>query len=338
MPKVSIVVPCYGVEKYLNRCIESLINQTLRDIEIILVDDGSPDKVPEMCDEWAKMDSRIKVIHKQNAGLGFARNSGLDCARGEYIAFVDSDDYIDLAMYNTLYDIAKNKDLDAVFCGFEKEYAENKFRNIQECSEYIEFANENVKRLIPDFVASSPYCKREYKYEMSVWHSLYKREIIEDNAIKFVSERDFVSEDIPFQIDFLEHAKKISFIPDVLYHYCYNNGSLSKKISREKFDKIKALYNLLERKCLVYDPKALRAKRLFIGYVRSYIRTLVNTSLTRKEKKFIIKDILQDSIWEKICSYKLSYLPIRQRFFLFFFYNKQFFLTYCYAKLMELIK
>lgn len=94
-PKVSIIVPIYNVEKYLDRCMASLLNQTLEDIEIIMVDDGSPDRCPKMCDEYAKKDSRVKVVHKKNGGLGYARNSGLDVATGEYVAFVDSDDYVD---------------------------------------------------------------------------------------------------------------------------------------------------------------------------------------------------------------------------------------------------
>src|SRR5574344_1424030 len=109
-PKVSIIVPIYNVEKYLDRCMESLLNQTLKDIEIIMVDDGSPDNCPKMCDEYAKRDKRVKVIHKKNGGLGYARNSGLDIATGEYVAFVDSDDYVDVNMYETLYNFAKDND------------------------------------------------------------------------------------------------------------------------------------------------------------------------------------------------------------------------------------
>lgn len=97
--KVSIIVPIYNVEKYLDRCMQSLLNQTLKEIEIVLVDDGSPDNCPKMCDEYAKKDSRVKVVHKQNAGLGYARNSGLENATGEYVAFVDSDDYVDINAY-----------------------------------------------------------------------------------------------------------------------------------------------------------------------------------------------------------------------------------------------
>ena len=101
-PKVSIVVPVYRVECYLDRCVQSLVNQTLKEIEIILVDDGSPDKCPQMCDEYAKKDYRVKVIHKQNAGLGMACNSGIEVATGDYIAFCDSDDYVDVKMQETM--------------------------------------------------------------------------------------------------------------------------------------------------------------------------------------------------------------------------------------------
>ena len=94
MAKVSIVVPIYNVEKYLEQCVDSIINQTLKEIEIILVDDGSPDNCPQMCDEYAKKDSRIKVVHKKNGGLSSARNAGIEVATGDYIGFVDSDDYI----------------------------------------------------------------------------------------------------------------------------------------------------------------------------------------------------------------------------------------------------
>ena len=105
---VSIIVPVYNVEQYLDRCLRSLINQSYKNIEIILVDDGSPDKCPQMCEDWAQKDYRIKVIHKKNGGLSDARNKGIEVARGEYICFVDSDDYIDERYVETLYDLICN--------------------------------------------------------------------------------------------------------------------------------------------------------------------------------------------------------------------------------------
>lgn len=125
-PKVSVIVPIYNVEKYLDECIVSLLNQTLEDIEIILVDDESPDNCPKMCDEYANKDKRVKVIHKKNGGLGFARNSGLDVATGEYVAFIDSDDFIDLDMIEHLYNVATEYNADEVRCGI-KFYVGGKF-------------------------------------------------------------------------------------------------------------------------------------------------------------------------------------------------------------------
>lgn len=118
MCKISIIVPCFKVEKYLERCLDSLRNQMLQEVEIILVDDGSPDRVPQICDEYARRDSRIKVVHKENEGLGYARNSGLNIASGDYVAFVDSDDFVELNMYQTLYDEAQKENADVVFVIF----------------------------------------------------------------------------------------------------------------------------------------------------------------------------------------------------------------------------
>ena len=118
MPKVSIVVPVYNVEKYLDRCIDSLVNQTLKDIEIILVDDGSPDNCPQMCDAWACRDSRIKVVHKENGGLGSARNAGLAEITGKYVAFVDSDDFVELNTYSVLFDATQGEQCDVVYMGY----------------------------------------------------------------------------------------------------------------------------------------------------------------------------------------------------------------------------
>ena len=102
---IAVVLPIYNVEKYLDRCLDRIVNQTYKNLEIILVDDGATDNCPSMCDEWAKKDSRIKVIHKKNAGLGMARNTGIENATGEYICFFDSDDYVDKNMYKKLYDL-----------------------------------------------------------------------------------------------------------------------------------------------------------------------------------------------------------------------------------------
>ena len=127
MALISVIIPVYKVEEYLENCIQSVIKQTVSDLEIILVDDGSPDQCPEICDLWADKDSRIKVIHKENGGLSDARNAGMKVATGEYVSFIDSDDYISLDFYETLLETIVDNDSDIVECGVVKFYEDNNF-------------------------------------------------------------------------------------------------------------------------------------------------------------------------------------------------------------------
>ena len=124
---ISVIVPIYNVEKYLQKCVDSIINQTYKNLEIILVDDGSPDNCPKMCDDYAEKDSRIKVVHKENGGLSDARNVGMEVATGEYVSFIDSDDYISLDFYETLLETIVDNDSDVVECGVVKFYENEKF-------------------------------------------------------------------------------------------------------------------------------------------------------------------------------------------------------------------
>ena len=339
MPKVSVIVPVYNVEQYFDRCVESLLSQTLRDIEIILVDDGSPDSCPQMCDCYAQKDHRIKVVHQPNKGLGFARNSGLDLVTGEYVAFVDSDDYVSSNMYETLYRTAAEHDCDVVYSGFKKGIAPGCFLDVQEVDGYKEFLGKQIDELIPDFIAAPPYSKKEYIYEMSVWHSIYRADIIKNNSLRFVSEREFASEDIPFQIDFLKCASNAAFVPDILYVYCYNSGSLTKKFPIEKFDRMKKLYELLVIKTKEYDNDALRPTRLFIGYVRTFIRQIVSSEQRFSTKILYIKTVVEDSIWNSVQKrYKTKYLPIHQNIMLKLIFLKCKYMVYLYAWMFNWVR
>lgn len=255
-PKVSIIVPIYNVEKYLDRCMESLLNQTLNDIEIIMVDDGSPDNCPRMCDEYANKDNRIKVIHKKNAGLGLARNSGLEVAKGEYVAFVDSDDYVDCNMYEALYNKAKENKVDAVLCSF---YHDDNGKIKEGCIDGMPGKETTIDFLtdyIPNVIGCLPKEKSNQLYGYSVWDILFSREVITKNSIRFESERDFVSEDILFQLDYASCASKLLLMPKPFYYYCNNTGSLTKKYDYTRFHREVLLYKELGRR--------LRAKSIAI--------------------------------------------------------------------------
>ena len=153
---ISIIVPIYNVQKYLDRCMKTLLNQTYRNIEIILVDDESPDECPKMCEEYTKIDQRVKVIHKKNGGLGFARNSGLEIAQGKYIIFVDSDDYVTENMCHLLYEAAKKYEADVVYGGIFYADGEKIKESKVVTKERVWKGKQEVKDLLLDFIATEP--------------------------------------------------------------------------------------------------------------------------------------------------------------------------------------
>ena len=327
--KVSIIVPIYNVEKYFPRCMDSLLNQTLKEIEIILVDDESPDNCPKMCNEYAKKDERIKVIHKTNGGLGFARNSGIDIATGEFLAFIDSDDYVDVSMFEKLYNTAKNKDLDTVYCGFNKVNSKLEITPVKEVETLTIFdTQEKIEGVLLDMIGTEPSYPVDRKYSMSVWHGIYSKSIIDENDIKFPSERQFISEDIIFHIDYLLNAKKIAFIPDAMYYYCSNESSLTKSYRADRFERHKILHAEICRKMslkIETDKFQLRADRLLIGYTRASLFSLGKYDLSSEEKTNIVKLVCNDPIWNKLLEYyPIKELPFKYKFVLKCMKNKWF--------------
>lgn len=311
-PKVSIIVPIYNVERYLERCIKSLINQTLKEIEIILVDDGSPDKCPQICDDYAQKDNRIKVIHKTNEGLGLARNSGMEIATGEYIAFVDSDDYVSCNMYSSLFQETLSTKYDVVYCGVN---AEKKDKKIYK--EHIYNLSLNQQSQIHDFlgniIASEPKEKCERKGPMAVWHAIYKKRIIDTFNIRFLSERIILSEDILFDIKYLSHCQSIRLIPQALYYYCYNGESLSQTFKPDKITRTFALYEEMMKTIqqLNLQDYDLRVKRFFIGYIRGFLKQIFSSSMSINEKKILCYQIYNYKKWDSIYnSYPIKDMPI----------------------------
>lgn len=335
--KVSIIVPVFNVEKYLSRCMDSLMYQTLRDIEIILVDDGSPDSSPKMCDNFAIIDSRIKVIHKKNGGLGFARNSGLEIATGEFVAFVDSDDYVDLNMYETLYNQAKKYNLDTLFCGFNNVDKKNNVHRVSEVDSLKIFdSQQKIENFLLDMIGTEPNHPVDRKYQMSVWHAIYSRNSIVNNSIQFCSEKEFISEDIIFHIDYLQKVNKIGIIPNPMYFYCENidSTSLTKTFREDRFEKYVILYKEICSRLPHLDINN-RANRFLIGYTRTLIFLLHDYKLTFYKKNEILKSICSNSIWEPIFKlYDYNKLPFFQKL-IFYILKKR--LTYILI-LISLVK
>ena len=313
MPKVSIIVPCYKVEQYLNRCINSLVCQTLQDIEIILVDDESPDRVPQMCDNWASKDSRIRVVHKKNAGLGMACNSGIDIASGDYIAFCDSDDYVDLDCYEVLYNAAIANDVDGVYSGIKRVTDGGDVTIMSQAVEAHIFALNEIPSFQLDMIASAPSDKVERSRQMSAKIVLYSGKIIRENHIRFHSERQYISEDLLFNLDFLQHCHKVMELPKSFYYYYINTASLSQVFRIDRFEKYKLLRDYLLNHYNDIGPQREfknRVNKMFISYVRGAIKKIVTSEETYRNKKNLLAGICNDDIWNKLAyEYPIERLP-----------------------------
>ena len=221
-PLVSVIVPVYNVEKYLNKCVDSIVNQTYKNLEIILVDDGSPDNCPQMCDDWAEKDSRIKVIHKENGGVSSARNTGLDKANGEYISFIDSDDYIDKDMFKTLLD-KDYSSYDLVEYGFtsdKKSVNTDSFEN----DIILNNTEECILNLIKGII------------NPSVCDKLYNSKHI--SSIRFNKSKS-IGEDYLFNFAYLLNIEKIIIINKPLYFYSERKNSATNVLREDMINRWK---------------------------------------------------------------------------------------------------
>ena len=315
--KVSIVVPVYNVEKYIDRCVASLLNQTLQEIEVILVDDESPDRCPKICDEYAQKDKRVKVIHKKNAGLGMARNSGLDVASGEYVAFIDSDDFVELDMTERLYQKASEMNLDAIYTEFNTDdypgiispvYGDRLFRT-----------KADIERLRLDIVGAEPTFKSCSKFQSSACKGLYSMGIIKKYKVRFYSEREYISEDMLFNLDFLQYAEKVRTGTWRFYHYCLNGSSLSHVYRADRWQKLqKMIWAINERADSFMDKPELdlRLTRTLLAYSKIAIGQEKHRLVDKKGRSTVASKIMNsEMLQERLKCYPVSRLPIRWRIY-----------------------
>lgn len=265
-PKVSIIVPVYNVEKYLPRCLDSLISQTYTNLEIILVDDGSMDKCPNICDNYAKSDNRIMVIHKKNGGLSDARNTGFLKSCGEYVCFVDSDDFVASNYVEHLLDICLDYNCDIAICEFYTT-SENKVSIVQEktrCQIYSGI--DIISKLYSD----------EYLNTVVAWNKMYKREII--MGIKYP--KNLLYEDEATTCQLLFRANKVGLSNQKLYFYFIRKNSITNSIFNEKklTDKLIALKKRMN---------FLKSKELMNYYSLDNLRYLKQISINFFEAKNI---------------------------------------------------
>ncbi|MDE6859323.1 MAG: glycosyltransferase [Duncaniella sp.] len=322
LPKVSVIVPVYNMDKYLSACVHSIISQSLEDIEIILVDDGSTDRSPSLCDELSINDKRIRVIHKENEGLGFARNSALRVARGEFVTFVDSDDYIAKNTLEFAYGLAVAHDADEVRYLFRRVSGESSrhefytnssgFENMTEAFSLDEKLNPILRNIGPLIVPS-----RNCVFSTgSVCTAIYRRSVIEENGLSFFSEREYVSEDYIFNLEFALKCRKIIFTNAALYFYRANANSLSKRCDENKVLQSVAFANkvgeLLDS--VGYQDAHVFAMGYVIGLLRTYYRAIFYSGKPIGKQKELFKNIHEiDCIRTIKRLYPAEFLPVFQR-------------------------
>ena len=265
---ISIIVPIYNVQKYLDRCMKTLLNQTYRNIEIILVDDESPDECPKMCEEYTKIDQRVKVIH----------NGGIFYADGEKI-----------------------KESKVV------------------TKERVWKGKQEVKDLLLDFIATEPNEKKDTIMEVSVWKALFRKKVFDEYDISFVSERQFISEDVIFDIDYLSKCNCVVAIPEPVYFYCVNPNSLSKVFRTDRFNKVKKLYKEILKKLIPIYGEELsnrRGDRFLIARARTNARQIIRHEKIIGKNKMMkaLHNICEDQDMNEIFQrYPIHLLPLKYR-------------------------
>lgn len=302
MDLISVVIPVYNVEKYLQRCVTSVTEQSYSNLEIILVDDGSVDKSGAICDDFAKKDKRIRVIHKENEGLGLTRNVGIKAATGNYICFIDSDDYIAREYIETIYSDLKKSSADVCYCGHTKDISGKYEIRKNPLAGKVYSGNEIKEKVIPRMCG----CRiGNDNIEMSSCMAIYSTNLIKKNVLAFPSEREFISEDLIFNINYLSQCDKIRISDNVGYFYVTVESSLTRKYDPNRLSKqIVMTQKVIEltKKIGVFNLCEERIYNNFLTWVRAIIKAEQNRYLEIGLKNSIAKifDICNDDYVRKI--------------------------------------
>lgn len=280
---ISVIVPIYKVEPYIRKCVESILCQTYRNLEIILVDDGSPDRCGEICEEYAKKDNRVRVIHQKNQGLSGARNTGLDAALGKYIGFVDSDDFIADTMYEKLYHLAKKYQSQIAICGRYYEFENGKrVKRYKEKMEVKCYSNKDA------IVAMNSYST----FDMAAWDKLYEKNLWKE--MRFPVGK--LSEDFFVMYQLLDHAERVVYTPEPLYFYRQRQDSISRN-KKINFDFIEAARNQMNYLCKKYPDLEKTARTAYASAnLTVYNFHLKNKVSCPKDRKQTMKQQVKENL------------------------------------------
>ena len=291
---ISVIVPVYNVEKYLEQCVDSILQQTITDLEVILVDDGSTDKSALICDEYQVRDTRIKVLHKQNGGLMSAWKAGVQMSKGDYIGFVDSDDWIDSDMYMTLYQTAVKSSADIVLCGWIRE-GKNKREKEPMYIESGKYDRDSLeKNIFPKMLSFGKMLERYISPNRVT--KLFKRELLEKN-FKYFDEKVSIGEDLITSFSCILDAKSIYMLAEYFpYHYRLNESSIMEKADFQFYRKsllmIQQFRRIVKEKNRTGFDVQLNNDLLSLAYWGT--ERLVKSDATKKEKIKYIQSMLND--------------------------------------------
>lgn len=298
-PMISVIIPVYKVEDYLDKCVKSILDQTYSELEIVLVDDGSPDQCPEMCDSWAERDSRIKVIHKQNGGLSDARNAGLDICTGEYIAFVDSDDWIKANMYQIMMETLERENADICACNIISCYPD---REVSWGGKVYTVGNSET---MLDLLYSDSL------YPVCAWNKLYRKELWD--GFRFPVGK--ICEDAFTTYMLLHKAKRIVQITDALYCYRIRSESImTSSFSHKKMDEEEAWRKNYEFIKENYPKVYRKAYTFYLQSVNSLIHRIKPEEREQFQEEFrYLRTVMKKNMFYMLCRSTAS-LKYRGRF------------------------
>lgn len=312
-PQISVIVPVYKAEAYLHRCVDSILAQTFQDFEVLLVDDGSPDRSGEICDEYARKDKRVRVFHKENGGVSSARNIGLDNLNGEYVCFVDSDDWVEVEMFATLISAIRiRKNLDILFFGFQFEFADVD-RKLHPSDKW---ELKNAYSDTEEGVLSA--CLLLEKNKMFGWacNKLFRKKLIKNEALRF-DETVFLQEDHLFTLNYVQYVNSLQILSYYPYHYRILSSSLT-QMPRNYFERERVARLLLQCRLALIAKKENAKSAMYKKFAyQSFIEdSLYNASLLYRigidyEKRKQEISSLKQNILAYFCGYNMKFLCLR---------------------------
>lgn len=293
-PKITAIVPAYNIAEHLPRCVESLLGQSFAGLEVILVDDGSTDATGEICDRFAAQDPRVQVIHQKNGGLAAARNAGMAVAQGQYISFIDGDDYLVPGSFEELWQIVLAHRPDLVCFGFKKvrdgETLEQRLRPYGEGL----YQGDSLTPLELDAISYRKVLDYSVPRVLSAWANLYCRAWLKDRGLFFRSERELLNEDYLFVLQAMWAAETVYVLPEGLYCYVTREGSLSRSPRAQMYERKRRLYAAYEATLPAGDEEVeLRLRNFYIDGMYNCITEACQT-MPHREAVAAIGQVLSD--------------------------------------------